>query len=103
MGVSMDTEIKKEGDTLFVNLSGRLDTLRAMELDDQLNAAADGVKDIVFDLDGLTYIASAGLRLLFWAQEYTGEHGGTSIVKHVSDEVNEIFAMTGFRDIITIE
>ena len=98
-----DTNIKKEGQTLYVGLSGRLDTLRAMSLDEQLNAMSGDVQDIVFDLEGLTYIASAGLRILFWAQEVTEGKGGTSIVKNVSEEVNEIFAMTGFGDIITIE
>ena len=98
-----DTNIKKEGQTLYVALSGRLDTLRAMSLDEQLNAMSEGIADIVFDLEGLTYIASAGLRILFWAQEVTEDQGGTTVVKNVSDEVNEIFAMTGFGDIITIE
>ena len=56
-----DTAIRVENETLFVALSGKLDTLRAISLDEELNAVStDGIKDIAFDFEGLTYIASAG-------------------------------------------
>ena len=61
------------------------------------------VRNIYFDLDGLTYIASAGLRVLYWAQEYTEDKGGTTVLKNVSPQVLEILKITGFKDFINIE
>ncbi len=99
----MDTEIRADGETLYVKLSGKLDTMRAMSLDEQLNAKTNGIKNMTFDLDGLTYIASAGLRILYWAQEYTDETAGKLEVINISPEVAEVFDMTGFNEILSID
>lgn len=99
-----DTDIRIADDTLCVELSGKLDTMRAMSLDEQLNAAVDDtVVNIAFDFEGLNYIASAGLRILYWAKEYTDEKGGSLSVEHISDEIADIFEMTGFNDILNID
>ena len=98
-----ETEIRTEGQDTYVSVKGKLDTMRAMSLDEQLNDLPEEVINIYFDFDGLDYIASAGLRILFWAQEYTSEKGGKMSVSHVSKEIDEIFEMTGFRDMINIE
>lgn len=103
MDNTMDMEWKIEGDNLYVAISGKLDTLRAMNLDDKMNELPDTVCNITFDFDGLIYIASAGLRILYWSQEYTEEKGGHMKVKNVTDEVLEVFNMTGFTELIEIE
>lgn len=99
----MDMNIDVKGEDLFIALSGKLDTMSAMDLDEKLNDIPEQVKNIYFDLDGLNYIASAGLRVIFWAQEYTEEKGGTSSLKNVSPEVLEILKITGFKEFINIE
>ena len=96
----LDVTWKIEGETLFLGLKGKLNTLEAMNLDERLSEVPKEVTSIVFDFDGLLYIASAGLRILFWASEYTEERGGKAVVKNVSPEVMEILDMTGFRDCV---
>lgn len=99
----MDMTWKVQGEDLFVGVSGKLDTMRAMDLDEKFNDMPKEIKNIYFDLDGLSYIASAGLRVLFWVNEYTEGKGGTAVLKNVSPEVLEILKITGFKDFINIE
>lgn len=98
-----DTKWEIEGESIEIGISGKLDTMRAMELDERLSSLSGDVVNITFDFDGLEYIASAGLRVLYWAQEYTEEKGGRMTVRNVSEAVNDIFEMTGFKDMINIE
>ncbi|MBE5859057.1 MAG: STAS domain-containing protein [Butyrivibrio sp.] len=90
------------GKNLTVGLEGRLDTTTAPMLEEELKASFEGVEALVFDLAKLEYISSAGLRVLLSAQK-TMNKQGSMVVKNVSDEVNEIFDVTGFADILTIE
>ena len=98
-----DTKWEINGEDLVISVSGKLDTMRAMALDERLSGLPEEVKNITFDFEGLEYIASAGLRVLYWAQEYTEGKEGTMTVKNVSEEVDDIFEMTGFKDMINIE
>jgi anti-anti-sigma factor len=100
---SAETKWKIEGNNLYLAIRGKLDTLEAMKLDDRLGELPEEVTGIFFDFDGLQYIASAGLRILYWAQEYAEEKGGRMKVRNVSDEVLEILDTTGFKDLIDIE
>jgi len=97
-------EIKKvvNGDSLTIQLIGRLDATNAPELEKELNQSFEGVKDLVFDLDQLDYISSAGLRVLLIAQKHMMKVG-TLKVKNVNDVIMDIFEVTGFIDIIDIE
>ena len=88
--------------TLVVGLEGRLDTTTAPTLEEELKASLSGVENLEFDLAKLEYISSAGLRVLLSSQK-TMNKQGKMIVKNVSEEVNEIFEVTGFSDILTIE
>lgn len=105
MGTEGSDDVKwiEEGQDLILGIDGKLDTMRAMSLDEQLSSLPEDIINIIFDLEGLEYIASAGLRILYWAQEYTEEKGGKMTVKNVSPEVDDIFEMTGFKDMINIE
>lgn len=105
MGTEGSDDVKwiEEGQDLILGIDGKLDTMRAMSLDEQLSSIPEDIINIIFDLEGLEYIASAGLRILYWAQEYTEEKGGKMTVKNVSPEVDDIFEMTGFKDMINIE
>lgn len=97
-------EIKQElnGTTLTVQIIGRLDASNAQELTNALNAALDGVKELIFDFAELKYIASAGLRALLMAQKRMNKQGSMKI-RHVDETVMEVLEMTGFADLMTIE
>ena len=95
--------IKKEnGDALEVALQGRLDTMTAPQLEQELKSCLGGVKELTLDLEGLEYISSAGLRILLKTQKQI-QKTGTMIVRGANDMVLEIFEVTGFNDILTIE
>lgn len=92
----------KEDKTLTLKVAGRLDTTTVSELEDVLNTALEGITDLVFDFSDLEYISSAGLRILLKTQKQI-QKTGTMIVRGANDMVLEIFEVTGFNDILTIE
>jgi anti-sigma B factor antagonist len=91
-----------ENDKLTIALEGRLDTLTAPQLDAEIQGKLGSVKSLVFDFKKLDYISSAGLRILLMAQKEMNKHG-TMVVRNASSEIKEIFEVTGFCDIPTIE
>ena len=97
-------EIKKEknGTTLTVSLIGRLDAVTSPELDKDLKNSLEGVKELVFDLAQLDYIASAGLRILLKYQKLMDKAGNEMKIKNVKAEVKEVLDMTGFSDFLHI-
>ena len=96
--------IQKEinGSDAVVKLEGRLDTTTAPQLENDLKSFMESVTSLVFDFENLEYISSAGLRVLLTAQKFMSKQGSMKLI-HVKDEVNEIFDVTGFSDILTIE
>ncbi|MBP5179232.1 MAG: STAS domain-containing protein [Lachnospiraceae bacterium] len=90
------------GSKLTVALEGRLDTVTAPQLEKEIKEAIDGVTDLTIDAAKLEYISSAGLRVLLSTQKIMSKQG-SMVVKNVSEEVNEIFEVTGFSDILTIQ
>jgi len=87
---------------LTVSLTGQLDTTTAPELEKELKASLDGVTTLVIDMTALDYISSAGLRVLLSAQKTMNKQGEMKVV-HVGETIMEIFEVTGFSDILTIE
>lgn len=87
---------------LAIALEGRLDTATAPQLETELNQAIGGVKKLVFDFAGLEYLSSAGLRVLLGAQKIMNKQG-KMLVKNVNETIMEIFEITGFFDVLTIE
>jgi len=96
----MDIKKTSNGDSLVVELTGRLDTTTAPELEAALEL--DGVKDLVLDFLNLEYISSAGLRVILAAQKKMSSQG-SMVVRNVNDTIKEVFEITGFIDILTIE
>jgi len=94
---------KQDGNSLKIELEGRIDTTTAPELDEAVKSSIDGVTDLVFDMTGLEYISSAGLRVLLSAQKAMGKVNGNMVVKNINDVIQEIFEVTGFIDIFTVE
>ena len=98
----MTIEQQKDGTALTLALEGRLDTTTAPRLEAALKEALPGVEALTFDLSKLDYISSAGLRVLLSAQK-TMNKQGTMKVKNANEMILEIFEVTGFCDILTIE
>ncbi|MBE6704876.1 MAG: STAS domain-containing protein [Ruminococcaceae bacterium] len=98
----MKTEKRLDGTELTIKVSGRLDTTTSPQLEAELKQSIGGITKLVFDLSELEYLSSAGLRVLLSAHK-TMDKQGEMIVKNVNDAVNEIFEITGFIDILTIE
>ena len=97
-------EIKKvKNETkLEIALVGRLDTTTAPQLEAELKESLDGVTDLKLDFAELEYISSAGLRVLLAAQK-TMNKQGEMVIRHANDDIKEVFDITGFADILTLE
>ena len=98
----LNIEKKENASELTVALTGRLDTTTAPELETELKASLDGVTALTIDMTGLDYISSAGLRVLLSAQKVMNRQGEMKVL-HVNETILEIFEVTGFSDILTIE
>lgn len=91
-----------EEDKLTIALEGRLDTTTAPDLEAFSKENLDGVENLVLDFDKLEYISSAGLRVVLSLQKEMNKKGQMTVA-NVSSEIMEIFEITGFSDILTIE
>ena len=96
----MNIEFNKNGGELVVALDGRLDTTTAPELESFLGKNYEGTCSLTFDCEKLIYISSAGLRVLLTAHK---RMKGALTLTNVCELVMEVFEMTGFADILTIE
>lgn len=92
----------ESGTELTVALEGRLDTTTSPQLEAELGALS-GVTKLVIDMTKLAYISSAGLRVLLKAQKAMSKSGDSMVVRNVSQDIMDIFEVTGFNDILTIE
>ncbi len=100
MSLGIDKTI--DGDNATIALTGRLDTVTSPELEAVLDEILPATKDLTFDLTNLEFISSSGLRLVLRAQKTMNEQGAMRL-KNVQDAVTEIFDITGFSDLLTIE
>ncbi len=97
----LNINTQREDAVLTVSLEGRLDTVTSPELEKRLNEELPGITALILDLEGLSYISSAGLRVLLSAQKIMSKQGGMKLT-HVCEPVMEIFDVTGFSDFLTI-
>lgn len=97
-------EIKKtlNGTELNVSVSGRLDTTTAPKLESEVGSCIDAITSLVFDFKNLEYISSAGLRVLLALQKIMNKQGTMKVI-NANEAVLEIFEVTGFIDILTVE
>ena len=91
-----------DGEKLTLAIAGRLDTNSSPKLEAELRQSVDGVTELFFDFSEVEYISSAGLRVLLAAQKVMNRQGSMKLIG-VSDEVLEVFEITGFADMLTIE
>ena len=90
------------GTVLTLVLTGRLDTITSPDLEADLRASLPGVTELHLDFVGLEYLSSAGLRVLLGAQKVMNKQG-SMVVHNVNETIMEVFEITGFADILTIE
>ena len=98
----MQITVNKNGTELTICPSGRVDTTTAPQLQEAVNENIVGVTDLIFDFAKLHYISSAGLRVILSAQKMMNAQGKMT-VRGVNETIGEIFEVTGFSDILTIE
>ena len=98
----MIIEKKLNGNELTIAISGRLDTTTAPELEAEFKQSSAGIEKLILDFTALEYLSSAGLRVLLSEQKLMNKQG-EMIIKNVNETINEIFEVTGFIDILTIE
>ncbi len=99
----MTIDTKKTDGTLIVTLEGRLDTTTAPDLEKTLNDSMDGITQLIFDFKDLSYISSAGLRVLLTSHKTMSQQNGTLVVRNVSDDILDVFEVTGFIAILNVE
>ncbi len=98
----MTIDVNKNGNAVTISLSGRLDTTTAPELESELKNVIDGCTELCFDFEKLEYVSSAGLRVLLATQKVMNKQG-SMVIKKVAPSIMEVFEITGFVDILTIE
>ena len=92
----------QENQSLTLQLEGRLDTTTAPALEQELKDSLNGITHLVLDMEQLAYLSSARLRVILAAQKQMNKQG-QMVVRHVNDTIMEVFNLTGFSDILTIE
>lgn len=98
----MNIEKKENGKELTLILSGRLDTTTAPLLEAELKKSIGGVEKLIFDFAALEYLSSAGLRVLLAAQKVMNKQG-EMVIRNVNETIADIFEVTGFSEILTVE
>ena len=98
----MTIDKQLNGSELTIALTGRVDTTTAPELENAIKENIAGVTNLVMDFAGLEYLSSAGLRVILGAQK-TMNKQGEMVIRNVNETINEVFEITGFIDILTIE
>ena len=92
----------KDGTSMTLVLEGRLDTMTAPRLEADIKSSIDGIEKLFLDFASLEYISSAGLRILLSAQKIMNKQG-SMVIRNVNEDVMDIFDITGFAEILTIE
>lgn len=98
----MNINKTKNDKELTLALTGRLDTITAPSLEAELKESLNDITALVFDFAGLEYLSSAGLRVVLLAQKIMNKQG-TMTIKNVNETIMDVFEVTGFSDILTIE
>ena len=93
---------QQEGSNLTVFVEGRLDTTTAPQLEEMLKKSLDNVAELALDFSKLAYVSSAGLRVILSTQKLMSKKGKL-VVKNVQEVVRDVFEVTGFSGILTIE
>lgn len=98
-------EILKQlnGKELLIALQGEINTVTAPQFEEVIKNDLDPVSVLIIDMKDLSYLTSAGLRVLLVAQKLMNNKNGQMIIRHVNDSIMDVFTITGFVNILTIE
>lgn len=99
----MKAEFLREGTILTVKPEGRMDTMTAPELDEQIHEKMNNVTSLILDLENVEYVSSGGLRVILQLRQEMEDLGGNLKLRHVNEYIMEVFDLTGFLNILTIE
>ncbi len=99
----MTIETSIAGDKEIITLTGRLDTITAPQLEAVVNDAPENIQLLELDFSALEYLSSAGLRVLLKAHKMMHKRRGDMVIRHVNEVIADVFEVTGFVDILTIE
>ena len=91
-----------EGTTLTIALDGSLDTITSRQLEKELRTSITGVTELIFDFEKLTYITSAGLRVIVTSQKVMTRQG-KMVLRNMQPGVREVFDITGLSKVLNIE
>ena len=94
---------KAEGNTLTIILEGKITSKDAPDLTAAIEGKLDNLEKIIFDFAGLEYITSAGIRIILNTLQKMEEHNGKMVLKNVNSDIMDVFSMTGFLEVLTIE
>lgn len=92
----------QNGTSMIFEIDGRLDTITAPQFEREIEGSLSGITELTIDLAKLAYISSAGLRVILGAEKVMSEQGKMKLI-NVNESTMEIFDITGFIDILTIE
>ena len=98
----MVINVENFNEKVIMKIEGRLDTITAPQLQNQINLLSSDVKELVLDMEKLEYVSSAGLRVILLAQKKMTKLGVLKLVS-VCETIMEVFEITGFADILNIE
>lgn len=96
-------DVKERNGGMFVTVSGRLDTPAAANAEKEIIPLLENAdKEIILDFSKLEYISSSGLRLLLTIRKQAAAKGGRIIIEHISEDIKNVFRMTGFHGLYDI-
>ena len=96
----MTINVKRDFELVTLEITGRLDTTTAPNLESVINELSEDTKELIFDMSGVEYISSAGIRVLIGAYKKMSINQGTMRIEKANDMVREIFEMTGLSDML---
>lgn len=99
----MNITNESQGNTVVLTIEGRIDTITSSKLEETIKGIPVDADKIIMDLEKVEYVSSAGLRVFLSTQKMMLAKNGSMIIRHVCPAIMDIFEVTGFIDILTIE
>ena len=99
----LNLKTEENGNEVIVFVEGKMDTNSSPQMSEELAKYTASAEKLILDLEKLSYVSSAGLRVFILADQQMSENGGALIVRNTPKSIMDIFEMTGFNNLLTIE
>ena len=99
----MTINVVRDFEIVTLEITGRLDTTTAPNLESVINELFDDTKELIFDMSDVEYISSAGIRVLMGAYKKMNFAQGKIRIDKANDMVREVFEMTGLSEMLDEE